>query len=69
MDIMSIIETEKEQLMFDPDDVPQEAVDAYVEAWEAKRKEIGRGIAEPGTKVRAGLSATLKLLYEKGVID
>lgn len=40
-----------------PDDVPQEWVDVFVEAWEKKRKEIGRGIAAPGTKVRAGLFA------------
>lgn len=30
---------------------------AFTEAWEAERKKIGRGIAEPGTKTRAGIRA------------
>lgn len=52
-----------------PQDIPQEAVDAYIEAWEAERKKIGRGIAPPGTKVRAGLAAALEVLYERFDID
>jgi len=39
--------------------VSDEAVAAFSEAWEAKRKEIGRGIAPEGTKTRAGLEAAL----------
>src|SRR6478735_3197088 len=38
------------------------AVEAYTEAWEAKRHEIGRGIAQPGTKTRAGLLAAFATL-------
>lgn len=37
---------------------------AYVEAWEAARKKIGRGIAEPGTKSRAGITAAFAV-FEK----
>ena len=37
---------------------------AYVEAWEAKRKEIGRGIAEPGAKSRAGIQAALAVFEQ-----
>lgn len=44
--------------MIEPNDIPQEVVDAYTTAWKAKQKEIGRGIAPAGTKVRAGLTAT-----------
>lgn len=50
------------------DNIPQEAVDAFEEAWAAKRKEIGRGIAPKGIKTRAGLSAALKALYELQVL-
>lgn len=49
--------------------LPQKAVDAFKEAWEAERKKIGRGIAEPGTKTRAGLVAALDVLYELGDIE
>lgn len=37
---------------------------AYVEAWEAERKKIGRGIAPPGTKSRAGIIAALAVFRE-----
>lgn len=37
---------------------------AYVEAWEAERKKIGRGVAEPGTKSRAGIIAALAVFRE-----
>lgn len=37
---------------------------AFVEAWEAERKKIGRGTAEPGTKTRAGIIAALAV-FEK----
>ena len=50
---------------FEEQNIPQYAVDAFMEAWEAERKKIGRGIAEPGSKTRAGLSAALKTLYKK----
>ena len=39
-----------------------EMVAVFTAAWEAKRKEIGRGIAPAGTKVRAGLEAVLEAL-------
>jgi hypothetical protein len=42
-------------------EVTQEMIDAFTEAWEAKREEIGRGIAPAGTKTRAGLEAVLRL--------
>ena len=42
--------------------VTDEMIAAYAEAWEAKRKEIGRGIAEPGTKTRAALEAVFDLI-------
>lgn len=48
--------------------VTDEMVAAYAEAWEAKRKEIGRGIAAPGTKTRAGLEAVFALL-ESGELE
>ena len=35
---------------------------AYVEAWEAERKRIGRGIAPKGTKSRAGMRAALEAI-------
>lgn len=38
-------------------EVTDEHVRLFTEAWEAKRKEIGRGIAPKGTKTRAGLAA------------
>lgn len=46
-------------------EVEQELVDAFVEAWEAKRAEVGRGIVPPGTKVRAGLAAVLSILEDR----
>ena len=51
----------------EPDDIPQEVVDAYTEAWEAKRKEIVNGVEAFGTKTRAGLSAALTKLDVKCV--
>lgn len=35
----------------------QAEIDAFTQAWDAKRQEIGRGIAPKGTKTRAGLTA------------
>lgn len=43
--------------MSDQHEPTQEEIDAYARAWEAKRREIGRGIADLGTKTRAGLTA------------
>jgi hypothetical protein len=43
----------------------EEAIRIFTEAWEAKRAEIGRGIAPKGTKVGAGIDA----LAEAGLID
>lgn len=43
-------------------EVTPEMIDAYVEAWEAKRQEIGDGDAAPGTKTRAGLEAVFLML-------
>jgi len=60
---------QRDGVYWPPDTIPQEAIDAYTEAWEAERKKIGRGIAPPGTKTRAGISAALQVLYEKCVID
>lgn len=53
----------------EPNDIPEEVVKSYMEAWEAKRKAIGRGIAPPDAKVRAGLSAAFKALYILHEID
>lgn len=41
-------------------EVTDEHVRLFTEAWEAKRKEIGRGIAPKGTKTRAGLRAVFE---------
>ena len=54
--------------LFEPFGIPEEVVDVFIQAWGAERKKIGRGIAEPGSKTRAGLSAALKTLYLKGDI-
>lgn len=44
------------------DTIPEAAVTAFTEAWEAEREKIGRGIAPKGTKTRAGLLAALPYL-------
>lgn len=43
----------------------EQLIEIFTIAWEAKRKEIGRGIADKGTKVGAGLDA---VFAELGVI-
>lgn len=43
----------------------EQMVGAFTEAWEAKRKEIGRGIAPKGTKTAAGLIAALVIYDEE----
>ena len=60
---------QRDGVYWPPDTLPQEAVDAFTEVWEAERNKIGYNVAEPGTKTRAGLSAALQVLYEKCVID
>lgn len=49
--------------------VTDEMVAAYAEAWEAKRKEIGRGIAAPGTKTRAGLEVAIAASRSEALAD
>jgi hypothetical protein len=44
------------------DAIPDKAVIAFTEAWEAERQRIGRGVAPAGTKTRAGLAAALPYL-------
>jgi hypothetical protein len=61
-------DSEPERVYWPPETLPQEAVDAFTEAWEAERKKIGRGIVPPGSKTRAGLSAALQVLYDMDVI-
>jgi len=55
--------------LFEPFGIPEEVVDVFIQAWESERKKIGRGIGNPGSKTRAGLSAALKVLYLRGDLD
>lgn len=45
----------------------EEARIAFVEAWEAARKKIGRGIAPKGTKSRAGIRAAFAVFEKANV--
>jgi hypothetical protein len=42
-------------------------IEVFTEAWEAKRREIGRGIAPKGTKTGAGIDAVLAALAAQPV--
>jgi len=52
----------------EPVQIDREAlIEVLTEAWEAKRKEIGRGIAPKGTKVGAGIDAVIAHLAAQPV--
>lgn len=46
-----------------PTEVTDELVAVFKDAWHRKSVEIGRGIAEPGTKTRAALIAVLASIH------
>lgn len=41
-----------------------EMVQAFKDAWESEGRRIGRGIAAPGVKTKAGLRAVLALVRD-----
>lgn len=55
--------------MINLEDIPQEAVDAFNDAWNAKLEDIGSNNVEEGILTRAGIAAVLNKLNEISVAE